>query len=195
MDVFFSDEDREEYLKQLAEQGERFGVHYLAWCLMTNHVHLIALPESESSLALGIGEAHRRYTRYINFREGWRGYLFQGRFHSCPLDGDYLLAAVRYALRNPVRAGIAKQPWDYRWSSARWQVGMVASDPLAGPSELLRDINDWYAFLGVDEKSTDQIRKHTRTGRPLGSERFLDFLERVTGRSLHPKRPGPQPLS
>ncbi|TFH09629.1 MAG: hypothetical protein E4H08_05405, partial [Candidatus Atribacteria bacterium] len=47
----------------------RFGVRYLAWCLMTNHIHLIAVPESESSLAQGIGEAHRRYTRYINFRE------------------------------------------------------------------------------------------------------------------------------
>jgi putative transposase len=70
MDVFFSREDREKYLNQIREQGERFGVRYIAWCLMTNHVHLIAVPESESSLAQGIGEAHRRYTRYINFREG-----------------------------------------------------------------------------------------------------------------------------
>jgi len=70
MDVFFSDEDRTKYLRNLAEQGERFGVSYLAWCLMTNHVHLIAIPQQEQSLARGVGEAHRRYTRYINFREG-----------------------------------------------------------------------------------------------------------------------------
>lgn len=124
MNVFFSDEDRTEYLKHLAEQGERFGVTYLAWCLMTNHAHLIAIPEEEQSLARGIGEAHRKYTRYVNFREGWRGYLFQGRFHSFPLEAAYLLAALRYVLRNPVRAGIARRPWDYPWSSAKWFVGV-----------------------------------------------------------------------
>ena len=69
MDVFFSDDDRRAYLDLLSEQGRRFGVHYLAWCLMTNHVHLIAIPEQELSLARGIGEAHRRYTHRINFRE------------------------------------------------------------------------------------------------------------------------------
>jgi len=195
MDVFFSDADRDEYIGQLAEQGKRFGVHYLAWCLMTNHVHLIAVPDSESCLALGIGEAHRRYTRYVNFREGWRGYLFQGRFHSCPLDGDYLLTAVRYVLRNPVRAGIVDQPWGYAWSSARWHVGMATTDPLAVPAELLQDIPDWHGFLRIDGESIDQIRRHTRTGRPLGSERFLDELERQTGRTLHPKKPGPRPSS
>jgi len=109
MDVFFTDEDRLQYLKHLSEQGTRFGVSHLAWCLMPNHVHLIAIPEREDSLALGISEAHRRYTRYINFREGWGGYMFQGRFHSFPLEGDYLLAAVRYVLRNPVRAGIVRK--------------------------------------------------------------------------------------
>jgi len=72
MDVFFSDNDREEYLMLLSEQGERFGVRYLARCLMTNHVHLIAIPTEESSLAHGLGQAQRRYARYVNFREGIR---------------------------------------------------------------------------------------------------------------------------
>jgi putative transposase len=75
MDIFFSDNDRTEYLKHLSEQGERFGVSYLAWCLMSNHVHLIAIPAEESSLARRIGEAHRRYTRCINFREGTKDEL------------------------------------------------------------------------------------------------------------------------
>jgi len=80
MDVFFSDADRGEYLRQLSEQGLRFGVEYIAWCLMTNHVHLVAVPKEGERLALGVGEAHRRYTRFVNFREGWRGYLFQRGF-------------------------------------------------------------------------------------------------------------------
>ena len=195
MDVFFSTEDREEYLNHLREQGERFGVRYLSWCLMTNHVHIIAVPESESSLAQGIGEAHRRYTRYINFREGWRGYLFQGRFHSCPLDGSYLLAATRYVLRNPVRAGIVTQPWDYEWSSARWLVGLADCDPLAEGSQMLDDITDWESFLSASEVAGREIRKAVRTGRPLGSERFIDQLESLSGRSLRPKKRGPRPRS
>jgi len=116
MDVFFSNDDRDAYLQLLAEQGEAHGVAYVAWCLMTNHVHLVAIPSEPDSLAKGIGEAHKRYSRMINFREGWRGYLFQGRFFSCPIEPSRLIAAVRYVLRNPVRAGLAKQPWGYRWS-------------------------------------------------------------------------------
>jgi len=195
MDVFFSDDDRHAYLDLLSEQGKRFGVHYLAWCLMTNHVHLIAIPEQESSLARGIGEAHRRYTRRINFRQGWRGYLFQGRFHSFPLDGNYLLAAVRYVLRNPVRAGRVDQPWDYPWSAARWLAGFVSEDPLVSPSEMLDDIVDWPTFLLEDAESLSEIRKHTRTGRPLGREGFIEQLEHLTGRSLRLMKPGPKPLS
>ena len=70
MDVLFLHEDRYAYLDLLAEQGQAHGVEYLAWCLMTNHVHLIAVPAADSSLAKAIGEAHKCYTRMINFREG-----------------------------------------------------------------------------------------------------------------------------
>jgi putative transposase len=193
MDVFFSGGDRTEYLRNLAEQGDRFGVKYLAWCLMANHVHLVAIPEEEHSLARGIGEAHRRYTRYINFRQGWRGYLFQGRFHSFPLEGGYLLAAVRYVLRNPVRAGIAERPWDYEWSSAKWFVGDRPDDPLAIPSDMLADITDRRSFLLEEESCLPVLRRHARTGRPLGSRLFLARLEHLTGRRFLPRKPGPKP--
>jgi putative transposase len=195
MDVFFSDDDRTEYLKHLAEQGKRFGVSYLAWCLMPNHVHLIAIPAEESSLARGIGEAHRKYTRYVNFREGWRGYLFQGRFHSFPLEAAYLLAAVRYVLRNPVRAGIVRRPWDCQWSSAKWFVGETGDDPLAVASDMLADITDRRSFLLREEDSLFEFRKHARTGRPLGGDSFHAHLELLTGRLLRPRRPGPKARS
>ncbi len=193
MDVFFRDADRSEYLRQLSEQGRRFGVEYIAWCLMTNHVHLVAVPRQEDSLAQGIGEAHRRYTRFVNFREGWRGYLFQGRFHSFPLEGNYVLSGVRYVLRNPVRAGLVKKPWDYRWSNARWFIGAQADDPLAVPSGLLADITDWRAFLLQEDDALASFRRHARTGRPLGSGEFLTQLEEQTGRTLRPRKRGPKP--
>jgi len=74
---------------------------FLAWCLISNYVHLIAIPECVDSLATGIGEAHKAYTRTVNFCQGVRGYLFQGRFASCPLGERHFLAALRYVVRIP----------------------------------------------------------------------------------------------
>ena len=139
MPLFFSGKDRITYLHLLAEQGKRHGLAFLAWCLMTNHVHLIAMPNETASLARGIGEAHRRYARMVDFREGVRGHLFQERFFSCPLDERRLLAAVAYILRNPVRAGLVRRVADYRWSSARWLAGLVKTDPLVRNLGFLSD--------------------------------------------------------
>jgi len=193
MDIFFSDDDRRAYLGLLAEQGRAHGVEYLAWCLMTNHVHLIAVPVSERSLAKGVGEAHKRYTRRINFREGWRGYLFQGRFFSCPIEPSRLIAVVRYVLRNPVRAGLADQAWGYRWSSARWLVGSADSDPLVSDPGPLAEVDDWRTTLMISDGEDAVIRRHTRTGRPMGGEPFVTYVESMLGRVLRKRKPGPAP--
>ena len=94
MDIFRDAEDRRGYLHFIGEETSRFGVEILSWCLMTNHIHFVAVPQNSDSLARAFGEAHRRYTRMRNFAEGVRGYLFQGRFGSCVLDERHLLAAV-----------------------------------------------------------------------------------------------------
>lgn len=193
MNVFFSDEDRRAYLKLLATQGHLHGVEYLAWCLMTNHVHLIAVPTDSSSLAAGIGEAHKLYTRRINFREGWRGFLFQGRFFSCPIEPSRLTAVVRYVLQNPVRAGLVDHPWDYAWSSARWLVGALDRDPLVREMGSLEEIADWRTVLATPEEGLCAIRQHTRTGRPFGGKSFVTKAERVLGRRLQKRKPGPSP--
>ena len=99
--IFGNDDDRRVYLEVMAEQLNRFAVEVLAWCLMTNHTHLVAIPKDQVALARAIGEAHRRYTRRKNVAEGVRGYLFQGRFGSCALDEPHLLAAARYVELNP----------------------------------------------------------------------------------------------
>ena len=117
--VFFKDSDKQEYLKILSLQADLFGMKVWAYCLMDNHVHLIVVPEREGSLTRTIGEAHRLYTRMVNFREGWRGYLWQGRFSSFPLDSDYLYHCVRYVERNSVRAGMVRRAEEYPFSSAK----------------------------------------------------------------------------
>ena len=86
---------------------------------MPNHVHLIAVPKTEDGLRRAIGEAHRRYTRRINFREKWRGYLWQGRFASFIMDEPYLLAAARYVELNPVRAKLVEHARQWPWGSAK----------------------------------------------------------------------------
>ncbi|MBU0681870.1 MAG: transposase [Proteobacteria bacterium] len=191
MDIFYHDDDRHEYLHLLQTQSERFGLESISYCLMTNHVHLIAIPTEPESLARAIGEAHRLYTRMINFRKNVRGYLFQGRFSSCPVQtGLYLHAAVRYVERNPVKAKMVSKPWEYQWSSAAFHSGMVNTDPLVTDSPLLADITNWQDFLGVDSDLFDEIKQKSRTGRPCGTDAFFDTVEKITGRNLRPKPAG-----
>ena len=119
MDTFFNDDDNGVYLELMTEWCGRHDVEIWAYCLMTNHVHLICVPKTKEALGLAIGEAHRRYTRHVNFREGWRGHLWQGRFASFPMDERYTLATARYVELNPVHAQITRRPENYQWSSAK----------------------------------------------------------------------------
>lgn len=163
----------------------------MGYCLMPNHVHMVAVPESEEGLRTAIGEAHRRYTRHVNFREGWRGHLWQGRFASFPMDESYLLTAVRYIELNPIRANIVKEAWEYSWSSAQAHIAGV-NDELVNVTPLLEMVKDWKEFLlsGIHEKEIQEVRKHERTGRPLGRESFIRKLEKSLDRVLHKQKPG-----
>ena len=192
--TFFCEEDYQAYLDLMAEWCARRGVRVWAYCLMPNHVHLIAVPASEESLRRGIGEAHRRYTRRINFREGWRGHLWQERFASYPMDGRYLAAAARYVELNPVRAGLAARPEEYCWSSARAHL-TGADDVLVQVKALLDEFGDWREFLagGLGEVDAAMLRRHERTGRPLGGPRFVARLECQLARVLRRQKPGPKP--
>lgn len=191
MDVFFSNEDRKEYLHLLHEQSKKAGVRYLAYCLMSNHIHLLAIPEKEDSLARAIGEAHRRYTRMINFRENVRGFLFQGRFSSCPVyTGNYLFASVRYIEQNPVKAKMAKHPWDYEWSSAAFHCGEIPSDPLLSDSSFFSHVKKWRKFLSTKSSLTPQLEEKIRTGRPFGPDKFYTIVEEITGKDMRPGMPG-----
>ena len=97
---------------------EDAGVGLLGWCLMTNHVHLVALPEREESLSVLLRRVHGRYAQYYNARYGRSGHLWQNRYFACSLGPGHLWAALEYVERNPARAGLAEWPGDYRWSSA-----------------------------------------------------------------------------
>ena len=192
--TFFQLDDYLLYIALMGEECDRFGVEILAYCLMPNHVHLIAVPSTEGALRRAVGEAHRRYTQKINQREGWRGYLWQGRFASFVMDERHTRAAARYIEMNPVRAGLVQRAADYPWSSARAHL-LGRDDALATVSPLLQSVGDWRTFLdsAAQAEESDQIRAHETTGRPLGAEAFVEQVEKALGRVLRPRKPGPVP--
>jgi putative transposase len=191
-DTFFKDADYREYISLMASSCNRHGVEIWAYCLMSNHVHLIAVPEKPESLRCAIGEAHRRYTRAINFRQNWRGHLWQDRFASFPMNENYLLAAARYVELNPVRAHITDDPATYLWSSAK-NHSAGEDDELVCVKPLLELVPDWKIFLqeGMEEEN-QRVRRHEKTGRPLGDESFINQIENISNRVLRKKKPGPK---
>jgi len=190
-DTFFCDDDYRYYIQLMAEWCDKCGVTIWAYCLMHNHVHLVAVPESEGGLRRAIGEAHRRYTRHINFREQWRGHLWQGRFASFLMDEKYLLTATCYIELNPVRAGLVSIPEEYPWSSAKAHMKR-RNDDFVKVQPLLRMVDDWRQFLSSDvsDEEYELLQRHERTGRPLGSASFIKRLENKLSRILTPQKGG-----
>lgn len=194
--TFFTDADYEAYKALLAEWCQRCKVAVWAYCLMPNHVHLILVPSTADGLARSLGETHRRYTRLVNARKGWSGFLWQGRFASYPMDEAHVVAAARYVERNPVKAKLARAARDYPWSSAKAHL-VGAGDGLVSVAPLLERAPDWAALLRKADEPDDleAFHRHKNTGRPLGDKAFLDRLERRLGRALRPAKRGRKPKS
>ena len=124
------------------------------------------MPAQAPALAAALSQAHRRYTLLINRREGWQGYLWQGRFHSCALDEEHLRHVARYVLLNPVRAGLVARPEDWPYSSARATLA-GSRDRFADVAALRSLCGDPAAWPSPDDAILGRVRRHVRTGRPL----------------------------
>ena len=191
--VFFDDEDRQTYLKLLALYAEKHHFQIWAYCLMNNHIHLLAVPEAETSLARGIGLTNQVYTQYLNRKLNQSGRIWQNRFFSCVVENNnYLWAVARYIERNPLKVGLVEKAEAYRWSSAKAHI-TGASDNLLGttlwPSP--QDQSAYAEFVVAEDEETDNaIRRATRTGRPFGSESFVDLLEFQLQQPLKANRRG-----
>jgi putative transposase len=188
--VFHSSGQRRLYLDLLGQHATRYGVRILGYCLMTNHVHLIAIPERENSLARALARTHSEYALAINHAQGWSGHVWQNRFFSCLLDGSHLLRALRYVELNPVRAELASAPWNWPWSSAHAHTRDRVLDPVLDGrwAEYFGGWNygEWREILsaGMSGGECDTVRHATHTGEPLGSREFVTTLERQAGRRL-----------
>jgi putative transposase len=191
-DVFIDDQDRRRYLLLLLEYAQRHALEVWAYCLMTNHVHFVAVPRAADSLAATFKPVDMRYTQHVNRRLHETGRLWQGRYYSCPLDDEHLWEAVRYVERNPVRAGLVTRAERYPWSSAAAHVGRRKDPLVQGNLEGRGVVDDWSAWLslGDDQETLKRLRQRTRTGRPAGDAAFVARLEEQCGRFLAPRKGG-----
>ena len=188
-DIFHDDVDRERYLSLLHNESRKYDLKILAYCLMTNHVHFIAVPQKENSLGNVFKYSNMKYSQYLNKKIGITGHLFQGRFFSTVMDKYHTLVCARYVERNPVRAKMVEEPNDYEWSSAQVHSDKKKSDIL-GVNELFNYIEhdkiDWQNCINQSDNPADICRIHTQTrkGRPLGNDNFIKQLERKLNRNL-----------
>ena len=192
--TFFGDEDYALYRDLLASHCRAAEVEIWAWCLMPNHVHLILVPSDPDGLRRALSGVHRAYAGVIQARRKRTGHFWQGRFGAVAMDEAYLAAALRYVSLNPVRARLVERAQDWRWSSTRAHLrgkddGLTAREPV-------RDIVPDFAGLlssAPEQNLFGSLRAAESIGRPLGSDRFLARIERLTGRVLKPGKRGPKP--
>jgi len=189
-EIFKDDADRRQYLFFMAEYSRKYHLDILAYCLMNNHIHVVAIPKNEKSLGDTLRIVHTRYAQYFNNKIRSAGHLWQGRYYSCVLDERHLLAAARYVERNPVRIKIVNKPTDYIWSSAKSHSAISTND-IIDANNLFKYIeierSQWREFIDKSDESDEVsvIRKYTMTGRPLGATSFINKLEKGFGGRLH----------
>lgn len=185
--VFFEKEDRKQYLSLLKKYAAKWTSPVMAYCLMTNHIHLLTKPGSEESLFKMMQGLTLCYTQYVNRTYGRTGRLWESRYHSCIVDQEkYLWAVSRYIEQNPVRAGIVERAEDYPYSSAAAHV-KGGKDGLLGEDLFTDDRRQDYILLlrtDAPRKEIERLRYATRTGRPFGTEAFVVEMENRLDRRL-----------
>jgi len=188
---FFDDGDRNRYLDLLRDTAGAAGLAVHAYVLMTNHVHLLLTPNRVGAVSTVMQAVGRRYVQRVNALRRRTGTLFDGRFKASLVQTErYLLCCYRYIELNPVRAGLAADPSDYRWSSYRGNA-LGEPDALLTPHDGFAELGVtpgqrqrvYQAFVGegITDDERDTIRSHVRQGRVLGDTAFQDLVERRTG--------------
>ncbi|HWT32006.1 MAG TPA: transposase [Croceibacterium sp.] len=193
--TFFEDDDYALYLDLLADAAARAQVEIWAYCLMPNHVHIVAVPHDADGLGRCFRYVHRHYTGYVNARQRWTGHLWQGRFSSVAMDEPHLVCALRYVSLNPVRARLVRRPEDWRWSSVRAHLA-GEGDRVVTVAPAIDRVGDFGVFLSAEFDEAlnyAALRKAESVGRPVGSPEWLADMETRTGLKLAPGKRGPKP--
>jgi putative transposase len=190
--LLFTASDRQAYLGLLRKYAELYCVEILGYCLMTNHVHLVAIPAAADSLARLMRSVQMRYSQYRHALEAGSGHVWQGRYYSCPVEPACLAAVMRYVELNPLRARMVEEASEYPWSSARAHLGEPDASGTLALTDWIRywPPAEWARVLAEPAADEVEIRRATYTGRPLGGPAFVQDLELYLERPLAPGRPG-----
>jgi putative transposase len=190
--VFFSDADRKQYLNWLKQYSARYDLLVHGYCLMTNHVHIVATPRKADSLARTLNIVHMRHSQSVNKTQGWSGHLWQGRFFSTALDEKHLWLCMRYVEQNPVRAGIVAYAEDYIWSSAAFHCGLRDDDVVPHGYRFGGALEDWRTILKEMplKEDIELIQRRTHSGIPCGDKRFLSRMSRKAGVEYFERKQG-----
>jgi putative transposase len=189
--VFDADTDRLVYLDLLRKYSEEYRLTLWAWCLMSNHIHLLAVPERPNSLDRALARTHSDYARYLNIKRRSCGHVWQARFYSCPVGADHIWTTMAYIEQNPARAGLVEHANEYHWSSA---LAHATGSDNHGLIDLRRWRLDytaerWRLVLAStmnEEAEIERLRRATLRGRPFCAEDQLNEFERNLGRRLRP---------
>lgn len=192
--VFLRESDKKCYVTWLKQYAQKYEVQIHAWVLMTNHVHILCTPSSETGISQMMQSLGRMYVRYFNKSHKRTGTLWEGRYRSCVVQEEgYLMQVYRYIELNPVRAGLVKHPAEFSWSSYQCN-GLGKTSDLLTPHPLYLSLgkNDftrldsYRAFIEqhFDSRLLEDIRRATNKGLALGNESFIAAIERRTGKSL-----------
>lgn len=200
--VFTHERDFRRYLGDLRELTEELNIRVHAYCLMTNHLHLLLAPdESTASLARLMKTLAARATRHHNKQEGRSGTLWESRYKSSPVQTDaYLLACSRYIELNPVRARMVAEPGDYPWSSYLDRLDTPEAecwlhpDPfylsLGGTESARKEGYARFIRSAVPDSELDLIRGALQRGQLTGNQQFVEEVSQFLGRRLEVRGPG-----
>lgn len=201
--VFAEEADFERYVAALRRYSLEFGVRVYAWCLMTNHIHLLLCPSDSSGLSKLMKRLADRQTRYHNQLESRTGSLWEGRYKSSVVHSEgYLLACCRYIELNPVRAFMVTEPGEYRWSSYRERMALACEGVLVIDSTYLslganvdERRNRWSAYLqdAIPAGEWKFIRQTVASGQLTGDRRFVEEVAAVIGRRVEHRGRGRPP--
>jgi putative transposase len=192
------------YLSHLRRLSVKHGCSIHAYCLMTNHVHLLVTPAREDSCTAMMRDLGQRYVPYFNSRHSRTGTLWEGRFRSCIAESArYVLACYRYIELNPVRARMVSDPAMYPWSSYAVNSGAHADPHVTQHPELVALAAGTKArhhtYVGLFDQELDEpllaaIRDASNTGYPLASDAFKSRVLEPLGWKIGPDKPGPRPI-
>ena len=184
--IFYSDKDRMYYLKLMKKYSQIYSLKILAYCLMNNHVHFIVMPQKKDSIAKTFKVVSMRYAQYINKKRHLAGHLWQNRFYSCIMDERHAYIATKYVEQNPIKADIVNEPWDWKWSSARYHIGDKDIIDFLQPTDFLPKPSEWKVELQNEEIKPiiNKLEWCTKTGRPFADFSIVKKLEKITNTIL-----------